>query len=56
LKDVLTHSSLSSADLQNMSVAAFLAMVMAQSNGDDKKRLGKLADTAKHLGVEDLKA
>jgi uncharacterized membrane protein YqiK len=56
IKDVLTTSSLSTADLQNMSVAAFLAMLMTHSDGEGRKQLSKLADTAKHLGVDGMKA
>lgn len=55
VKEVLTRSQLTSADLQNMSVAAFLGMLMAHSNGDEKARLGKLIDSAKSLGVDGVK-
>ncbi len=55
IKDVLTRSSLTAADLQNMSVAAFLTMLMANSNGEDRARLAKLTETAKKLGVDELK-
>ncbi len=55
IKEVLTRTQLSSGDLQNMSVAAFLAMLMAGSNGDEKERIGKLIESAKTLGVDGVK-
>ncbi len=55
IKEVLTRTQLSSGDLQNMSVAAFLAMLMAGSNGDEKARIGKLIESAKTLGVDGVK-
>ena len=47
IKDVLTNSNLSSADLQNVSVASFLAMMMARSNGETKEHIAKIADSMK---------
>jgi uncharacterized membrane protein YqiK len=55
IKDVLTSSSLSTADLQNLSVASFLTMLMAKSDGDGKQKLGQLAETARTLGVDGMK-
>ena len=47
IKDVLTNSNLSTSDLQNVSVASFLAMMMARSNGETKEHIAKIADSMK---------
>jgi uncharacterized membrane protein YqiK len=47
IKDVLASSNMSTADLQNISVASFLAMMMARSNGESREKLQQLADSMK---------
>jgi uncharacterized membrane protein YqiK len=55
VKELMARSSLTTADVQNMTVATFLAMLMTRSNGDDKAKLARLVDTAKTLGVDGVK-
>lgn len=55
LGDVLASARISPADVQNMTVSAFLGMLMAKSSGDSRKRVEKLADAAKSLGVDGMK-
>lgn len=55
LGSVLANAKVSPADVQNMTVAAFLGMLMTKSSGDSRKRIEKLADAAKSLGVDGMK-
>jgi len=55
LRDVLASAKISPADVQNMTVAAFLAMLMAKTSGDSRKKVERLADAAKSLGVDGMK-
>lgn len=55
LGDVLSSAKISPADVQNMTVSAFLAMLMAKSTGDSRKKVERLADAAKSLGVDGMK-
>lgn len=55
LRDVLASAKISPADVQNMTVSAFLAMLMAKSSGDSRKKVERLADAAKSLGVDGMK-
>lgn len=47
IKEVLASSNMSTADLQNISVASFLAMMMAKSNGEGREKLQQIADSMK---------
>ena len=55
LGDVLSSAKISPADVQNMTVSAFLALLMAKSTGDSRKKVERLADAAKSLGVDGMK-
>lgn len=52
LKDLLAKMGQSSGSIQNLSVAALLAKLMADSEGDERARLGKLLETARELGFD----
>lgn len=55
LKDLIAKANLSSGDLQNLSVAAFLTMMMAKSTPADREKLQELAQAAKELGIDRVK-
>lgn len=52
LKDVLSRPALSSGDVQNLTVAAMLARVMAGSSGEHQEKLAKLLEAAEGLGLD----
>jgi uncharacterized membrane protein YqiK len=49
IKEALASSSFSSADLQNVSVASFLAMLMARGAGSNGSALNRIADGVKQI-------
>jgi len=56
VKDVLTHSSLSTGDVQNLTVTALLGKLMAGSGDGTKEKLGKLLEHAESLGLGESKS
>ncbi|MEM1177362.1 MAG: hypothetical protein AAGM22_03385, partial [Acidobacteriota bacterium] len=53
LKDVLSNPSLGSADLTNLSFAAFLNGLIGRAGGENQARLQQLLDAAQQLGLDD---
>lgn len=53
LKEAIAGIGSSSQKVQNLTLSAFLAKLMASTDADGKRRLGRLLETAKTLGVED---
>ena len=51
LKEVLTRPSVSSDDLQKLSVTALLAKMMIDAKGDERDKIRHLVETAKELGL-----
>ena len=51
LKDVLTRPALGSGDIQNLTISALLAKLMAGADGEKRGKLDKLIDTARELGL-----
>jgi len=51
IKDILTQSKLSTADLQNLTVTAALTKLMSHGNAEQKQRLQALVEKAQELGL-----
>lgn len=56
IKEILSRPALTSGDVQNLTLAALLARLGGKLDGDRKKKLEILLETARELGLEDLKA
>ncbi len=54
LKDVLTRPSVSSGDIQNLTLAAILGKVVAGSSGERQTKLTQLMEAAERLGLGDV--
>ncbi len=55
LKDVLTRPSASSGDVKNLTLAAFLAQLMQDADGDRQTKLGQLIEVAERMGLDEVK-
>ena len=55
VKDVLTRPATSSADVRNLTLAAFLAQLASSSEGDKQVKLEQLAEVVERMGVDDVK-
>ena len=53
LKDVLSNPAVSSGDLTNLSLAAFLNGLIGRSTGENQARLQQLLDAAQQLGLDE---
>ena len=51
LKDVLTRPALGSGDIQNLTISALLAKLMAGADAEKKGKLDKLIESARELGL-----
>ncbi len=55
LKDVLSNAAISPGEVQNLTVSALLMKLMATSGGEQKAKLGELAEVAQKLGLGSAK-
>ncbi len=51
IKDILTNAKLSSADLQNLTVSAVLAKLLANGDANQNEKVNRLIAKAKELGL-----
>lgn len=55
LKDVLTRPAVSSSDLRNFTLAAFLGQLATKSDGDRQVKLEQLMEVVERMGLDDVK-
>lgn len=55
LKDVLTRPAASSADVRNLTLAAFLNQLASKSEGDKQVKLEQLSEVIERMGIDDVK-
>jgi len=55
LKEVLSHPAASSADVRNLTLAAFLGRMMDRAEGERQVKLGQLREVVEQMGLDEVK-